>query len=287
MAVDPPRPKAPPLTALRAFEAAARLGGFTRAADELAVTPGAISQQIRLLEDWAGLRLFRRGAQGVTLTEAGARVLGEVSGAFDALGQAAQLLRAEAGTRVHIAALPAIAELWLAPRLPALRAAYPEMQVSVTAMETPPNLLRDPFTLALFYGAQDSGHPIEQDRIFPVCAPALAAQVQALDDLRDLPCLSDVFWPDDWLRWLAQEGPGRGITPRGPAFSLYALAVAEAEAGAGVLMGHAALVASAVAAGRLVRPLAGRVTLDRWLVAQLPDGPAGRLGRQVLAALTR
>ena len=287
MPVDPPRPKSPPLTALRAFEAAGRLGGFARAAEELSVTPGAISQQIRLLEDWAGLQLFRRVAQGVELTDAGDRVLDDVSRAFDALGQAAQGLRAEAGTRVHIAALPAIATLWLAPRLPELRAALPGCEVSVTALETPPNLLRDPFTLSLFYGSADAGVALERDRVFPVCAPALAARLKGVADLTRIACLSDAFWPDDWPAWLRTVAPGQDLLPRGPVFSLYALAVAEAEAGAGVLMGHAALVSEAMQAGRLVRALPGEVTLDRWLVARLPPGHGGRMGQRVLAALRR
>ena len=96
MPVNPPRPKPPPLSALRAFEAAARLGGFARAADELCVTPGAISQQIKALEEWAGAPLFMRHAQGISLTPVADRVLPLVGKAFDALGQSAQILQSHA-----------------------------------------------------------------------------------------------------------------------------------------------------------------------------------------------
>ena len=84
MSVSPPRPKGPPLNALRAFEAAARLGGFALAAEELSVTPGAVSQHIRALEDWAGVALFERRAQGVRLTPEGAALAPRFARAFDA-----------------------------------------------------------------------------------------------------------------------------------------------------------------------------------------------------------
>ena len=93
MAVKPPRPPSPPLTALRAFEAAARLGGFTRAADELCVTPGAVAQQVKQLEAWAGAPLFERRAHGVVLTEAGKVTLPALTEAFDQMGAALQVLR--------------------------------------------------------------------------------------------------------------------------------------------------------------------------------------------------
>ena len=143
MAVSPPRPKDLPLTALRAFEAAARLGGFSAAAPQLGVTPGAITAHVKTLETALGAALFDRTTRGVRLTALGRRVLPEFVAAFDALGAAVQTLRREAAPRtVHIATLPSIAQLWLSPRLPALRAAAPEIAISITAMETPPNLKR-------------------------------------------------------------------------------------------------------------------------------------------------
>ena len=112
MSISPPRPKGPPLNALRAFEAAARLGGFTPAADELCVTPGAISQHIKSLEDWAGSPLFVRRSQGVSLTELGESVAAEFSTAFDAMGNAVRALRTRAAqSSINIAALPSVAQL--------------------------------------------------------------------------------------------------------------------------------------------------------------------------------
>ena len=184
MSVNPPRPKGPPLNALRAFEAAARLGGFANAAEELCVSPGAISQHIKTLEDWLGAPLFTRRSQGVKLSEFGASVAPSLYAAFDAMGEAVHQMRAlSAHQTVHIAALPSVAQLWLSPRLPAIRAALPEVSISVSALETPPNLAREMFDLSLFLRAP-TGAPHEvilaDDLIYPVCTPALAATPAAV-----------------------------------------------------------------------------------------------------------
>ncbi len=280
MAVAPPKPRTPPLTALRAFEAAARLGGFAAAGAELGVSAGTITAHIKALEAELGAALFERHAKGVRLTGLGARVLPEMSAAFDALGHAVQVLRAEAGPKVvHIATLPAIAQLWLSPRLPELRQAFPEISVSITAMEEPPNLKRAAFDLCLFYGS-DQGDVLAEDVIFPVCAPSLAENLQRAEDLRGLPCLSDAVWADDWGLW-AEAAGFPGFVPRGPVFSLYALAVEEAAHGAGVLMGHGALVAGHLAQGRLVAPLGQHHTLPRalrlWSARPLAKGSAAAI----------
>ncbi|WP_149140349.1 LysR family transcriptional regulator [Gemmobacter caeruleus] len=287
MPVAPPRPKDLPLTALRAFEAAARLGGFAAAAAELGVTPGAITAHIRQLEDRLGAPLFERGARGVRLTPLGARSLPAFSAAFDALGQATQALRAEAAPRiVHIATLPALAQLWLSPRLPALRAQMAGVEISITALERPPNLKRAPHDLSLFYG--EAGRIVAQDMLFPVCAPALAARLTRPEDLRALPCLIDSSWAGDWAVWAATALPGQAFQPRGPVFSLYALAVEEAVNGAGVLMARGALVAPQLARGALVAPLPQRVgfgpALRLWSARPLrPGQPAERVARALMA----
>ena len=264
MTVSPPKPRDIPLNALRAFEAAARLGGFAAAGAELGVTPGAVTAHVKALEAELGAALFERQAKGVALTALGQRCLPQLVGAFDALAGAVQLLRAEAAPRVvHIATLPAIAQLWLSPRLPQLRLAAPEISISITAMEAPPNLKRAPFDLCLFYG---HGHGrLAEDVIFPVCVPAVAERLHEVEDLADVPCLSDATWAQDWQVWLGQAAPALSILPRGPVFSLYALAVEEAVNGAGVLMGHEALVARHLERGALVAPFGPRVTLPRSL----------------------
>lgn len=278
MPVIPPRPKDLPLTALRAFEAAARLGSFALAAAELGVTAGAITAHVKALEATLGSPLFQRTPRGVRLTALGKTTLPAFTEAFDAMGRAVQSLRNAAGPRtVHIATLPAIAQLWLSPRLPALRAAEPDIEISITALEHPPNLKRTPYDLSLFYDAEPQG-TLAADVIFPVCAPALAPRLKHPVDLATVPCLSDAVWADDWAIWL--HAAGETFVPRGPVFSLYALAVEETVNGAGVLMGHAELIADHLKRGTLVAPFGQTVTLPRhlrlWSERPLPAGGAAR-----------
>jgi len=272
MPVAPPRPKGPPLNALRAFEAAARLGGFALAADELCVTPGAVSQHIKTLEDWAGTPLFQRRSQGVRLTTAGANLLPAFTAAFDQLGEATRALRAQAPSpAIQIAALPSVAQLWLAPRLAGLRALRPKARVSVTALETPPNLARDMFDLSLFITTPQNGpgdHILAQDIIFPVCTPDLAAKITSPADLAGQTVLVDAAWPDDWHIWARAVGLNLPDLESGPSFSLYAMALEEARAGAGLLMAHDCLVHSALADGSLVCPFDLRVPTGNALVLQ-------------------
>jgi LysR family glycine cleavage system transcriptional activator len=252
-----------PLNALRAFEAAARTGAFTLAAAELGVTPGAVTAHVKALEERLGAALFERQARGVRLTALGLAAVEELTGAFDALAGAEARLRAQAlPQEVHIATLPAIAQLWLSPRLPALRAAAPEISVSITALEAAPNLKRSLHDLSLF-PAEEGGRLVAGDELFPVCAPGMAARVRRVEDLGSVPCLSDTAWDRDWEVWLASVGSK--VAVRGPVFSLYALAVEEAVNGAGVLMGHGALVAGHLARGALVAPFPQRVALPQGL----------------------
>lgn len=279
MPVAPPRPKDLPLTALRAFEAAARLNGFAAAAQELGVTPGAVTAHIKQLEQTLGAPLFTRTPRGVRLTALGQQTLPAFTAAFDALGTAINDLRAAAAPRtVHIATLPAIAQLWLSPRLPALRAAAPDITVSITALEQPPNLKRSPYDLSLFFSEDPQGR-IAPDMIFPVCAPAVAARLSSPQDIARFPCLSDATWSDDWQNW-AQTLPAPPTIAQGPSFSLYALAVEECVNGAGLLIGHDTLVAAHLADGRLIAPFPQRLTLKRglrlWSDRPLRPGTAAR-----------
>lgn len=289
MPVSPPPLKGLPLNALRAFEAAARLGGFAAAAVELGVTPGAVTAHVKALEEALGALLFERHAKGVRLTALGLRVLPEFTEAFDRLGLAVQSLRAEAAPRtVHIATLPAIAQLWLSPRLPAIRRAAPEITVSITALEAPPDLKRAPFDLNLFFRPGGEGRVLAADEIFPVCAPAVARRLATPEDLATVPCLTDSAWSGDWAVWAEAAVPGWHFAPRGPVFSLYALAVEEAVNGAGALIGHRPLVQSQLDSGTLVAPfgtvaVTGR-PLTLWSVRRPRPGSAAAVVADRLAA---
>ncbi|KKJ76840.1 LysR family transcriptional regulator [Kiloniella litopenaei] len=275
MAVAPPRPQIPPLNSLRAFEAAARLGGFSLAADELCVTPGAVAQHVKSLEAWVGADLFIRRSQGVELTELGQNVLSEFSAAFDQLGLAVQTLRSQATPKhIRIAALPSIAQLWLSPKLPSVREAASDLTISVTAMEKEPNLQREPFDLSIFY--QDNlnspkdtfstTYEVCKDIIFPVCSPQVAKRLKVPEDLEKELCLHDASWAEDWTKWVACALPHTPLNTDGSVFSLYGLAIEEARNGAGIMMGHQALVEHHLENGSLVAPFDTSLTLDRALV---------------------
>ena len=259
MPVKPPRAPLPPLNALRAFEAAARLGSFSRAAEEIGVTQGAIAQQVRHLEAFLGLTLFRRLPQGVALTEAAQEARPRLSAAFDALALTVQELKAShAGRALAIAALPCLAQLWLSPRLPALQQDFPGLPISISAMEEPPAGRHDNFDLALFYLAAPPADALalDEDSLFPVCAPALARNLQTPADLAGQVLLHDAVWRSDWARWLRHAGVGGIDAGRGPSYSLYALALDAVLGGAGILIGRRRLVAPYLADGRLVAPFA-------------------------------
>ena len=290
MSIATHRPKGPPLNALRAFETAARCGSFTAAADELCVTPGAIAQHVKTLEHWAGAALFIRKAHGIELTALGSDILPGFITAFDSLGDAVKSLRTRARPdEIRIAALPSLAQLWLSPRLPRIRAAYPDLGISVFASEYPPNLDREQFDLSIFF--QDaplaSGQlRIEHDVIFPVCSPALSQRIQHPEDLGAVTCLHDVSWNNDWQLWLQEQEPVIDVHTSGPGFSLYSLMLEEARNGAGVMIGHQALVRDHLERGELVRPFAGSVTLERGLVLSVQvNAPNADILKKIANAL--
>ncbi|MET3179496.1 UNVERIFIED_ORG: LysR family glycine cleavage system transcriptional activator [Variovorax guangxiensis] len=317
MPLAPPRPRLPPHTAVRAFEAAARHGSFARAAEELFVTPAAVAQQIKALETWAGGALFERHSQGIRLSAHGRRALPALSAAVDQLGLAVQALRHETQTAarrstLQVAALPAVAQLWLSPRLSRLKAELPGVQVSVTALERPPNFRREPFDLGLFYARAgerietDAGAqaiPLVRDRLLPVCSPRLrqplpSGRPRPPEDLIELlernGGLHDTVWRDDWQRWLQAVRPGTTAAEAealaaGPDFSLYSLALQAALDGEGVLMGRERLVAPLLAQGKLHAPWGRPKALGDTVVLLVPAHRKGPLlARQVqaLQALT-
>ncbi|WP_205520582.1 LysR family transcriptional regulator [Tropicibacter sp. Alg240-R139] len=270
MSVAPPRPKGPHLNALRAFESAARLKSFAAAANELCVTPGAITQHIKALEAWAENDLFVRRTRGVELTPLGEELLPEFTAAFDMLGSAVQSLRTKSTpNKIRIATLPSIAQLWLSEKLGELRRVAPDISVSVVAVETSPNLARDPYDVSIFFkhGELSSTETdLFQDRIFPVCTPEIAARLTSVSDLEGETLIHDSTWAGDWGYWLERVPDSARDGKRGPTHSLFSVALEEACNGAGILMAHEALVLAKLQAGALVAPFPHKVSLDRSLV---------------------
>jgi LysR family glycine cleavage system transcriptional activator len=260
------RRRLPPLNALRAFEAAARHMNFSRAADELSVTPGAVSQQIQNLEDYIGASLFRRTPKGLLLTDAAQTALPALREAFDRLAEAASLLTAGVdGNRVTVTAAPSFAAKWLMPRLGKFEEAHPEVDVWLTAGLALVDFASGEVDIAIRYG---SGHypglevvQLMRETVAPVIAPELLAEkpLATPEDLAHHTLLHDGS-PDadescpDWAMWLTARGVKGVDGARGPRFNQSSLVIEGAVNGRGVALAKRALAQADLDAGRLVSP---------------------------------
>ncbi|MGA0604719.1 transcriptional regulator GcvA [Phenylobacterium sp. VNQ135] len=268
------RRRLPPLNALRAFEAAARHLNFSRAADELAVTPGAVSQQIQNLEDYVGAALFKRTPKGLLLTDAAQTALPALREAFDRLAEAASLLTAAVdGRRLTITAAPSFAAKWLVPRLGAFERVHPQVDVWLSAGMELVDLTAGEVDLAIRYGAgRYPGLEVRRlmsETVIPVISPDLLAQqpLETPEDLANHVLLHDGS-PDpddscpDWSMWLTARGL-RGIDgQRGPRFNQSSLVIEAAANGRGVALAKRALAQADLEAGRLVAPLQIATAVD-------------------------
>jgi LysR family glycine cleavage system transcriptional activator len=259
----------PPLNSLRAFEAAARHLSFTRAAEELHVTPAAISHHIKALEDHLGVKLFRRLNRVVLLTDAGQACVAGLSDAFDRMAAALERLRAQdCSGPLTVSAPPALAARWLVPRLERFQELYPEIDVRVSAAMRLVDFTREDVDLAIRYGPGRYAGLVADllltNEVVPVCAPVLLEGPRALrapQDLRhhtllhDDTSTSDGAYPN-WAMWLRAAGVEGVDASRGPRFDYSGLVLDAAAAGHGVALGLSTIVAGDLAAGRLVRPFA-------------------------------
>lgn len=286
-----------PLNALRAFEAAARRGSLAAAARELGVTPGAVSQQIRLLEDVLKTRLLERTGQGVLLTVEAADAAPYLHEAFASLAEASARLRfaGAAPARVRLGVPGAFAAAWLAPRL-------------ARAGRSDVNLISDPGTDDLdrfrldieirFGDGQWPGYavrPLLSDSLMPAVAPDLLEQcdgdwrkaVLALPLIHDTTPARDPSQPD-WQVWLARRGLNRPDLAQGDHVSAPDHAVRAAVSGRGVALVRASLAENAVAEGRLVTLIADGVTPLSWRYHLLsPEGrPLSRAARSLASFVT-
>jgi LysR family transcriptional regulator, glycine cleavage system transcriptional activator len=268
------RRRLPPLNALRAFEAAARHLNFSRAADELSVTPGAVSQQIQNLEDYVGAALFKRTPRGLLLTDAAQTALPALREAFDRLAEAASLLTAAVdGRRLTLTAAPSFAAKWLVPRLGKFETAYPQVDVWLSAGLELVDLTAGEVDVAIRYGAgRYPGLEIRRlmsETVIPVISPELLAQTP-LDTPADLSrhILLHDGSPDpddscpDWAMWLAARGVKGVDGARGPRFNQSSLVIEAAANGRGVALAKRTLAQDDLDAGRLVAPLQIATAVD-------------------------
>ncbi|MEM9988657.1 MAG: transcriptional regulator GcvA [Pseudomonadota bacterium] len=278
----------PPLNALRAFEASARHLSFTKAADELSVTPGAISQQVKLLEDTMGIPLFRRDPKGLSLTEAGLAALPSLRDGFDRLAAGARLMALEKGTgRIAVSVAPSFASKWLVPRLDSFQENYPDIDVYIHADMDVVDFAVDDVDVAIRYGRGSYGdletERLMAEKIVPVCAPSLLTgehPLKTVDDLQYQTLLHDDGNDHEiatWAMWLRSAGSQIDGT-RGPRFNQSSLVIEAAAAGRGVALAKYALALADLEAARLVIPFDLTTPTDfaYWLVhpkakAALPE----------------
>ncbi len=268
------RRRLPPLNALRAFEAAARHLNFSRAADELSVTPGAVSQQIQNLEDYVGAALFKRTPKGLLLTDAAQTALPALREAFDRLAEAAALLTAAVdGRRLTLTAPPSFAAKWLVPRLGAFEQGHPQVDVWLSAGIELVDMTAGEVDVAIRYGSgRYPGLEVRRllsETVLPVISPELLKEQPLVspEDLKNHVLLHDGS-PDlddscpDWSMWLAARGV-RGVDGlRGPRFNQSSLVIEAAANGRGVALAKRTLAQADLDAGRLVAPLQIATAVD-------------------------
>jgi LysR family glycine cleavage system transcriptional activator len=256
-----------PLNAVRAFEAAARYKSLVRAADELCVTPTAVSHQIRLLEDFLQTKLFLRKNSRLELTADSRACLGKLTNALDLIDEALMSLRDPVDTRqrLMVGASASVASLWLMPRMSNFMDAWPEIDVTITTFIKRNEIENDEADLwiANWQVALDRRiEPLMEEEIVPVCSPSLAARFgnRSSDVLRDVPLIhtdrvkTDQNGPyPDWERYLREFGVTRNDLGKGARFNQASPAIEAAKAGLGAIMGRSILIADALKAGTLVQ----------------------------------
>lgn len=254
----------PPLNALRAFEAAGRRRSIKGAAEELFVTPGAISKHLKSLENILGVRLAQRTRNGLSLTPEGRTLHEGLNSAFHDLGAAVQNLRlGKVAGSVTVACMPAFTTQWLIPRIGNFYARFPDVSLTIV-----PPALAEPFAdrdidAAILFGRPNwpdaSINLLKQVEFFPVCSPVLINGEQKLKTTSDLAryCLLDDPGSTHWPEWFAQMRTQMPRAPRRLNFTDFNQNLAAARAGLGIAMGDNVTAASDLASGALVRPLQG------------------------------
>lgn len=258
----------PPLQTLRAFEATGRLLSMTRAAEELHLTHGAVSRQIRTLEDHLGTALFQRLTRRIVLTDEGAEFLVVVTRLLAELTREAERIRGpKSAGRLTISTGISFASKWLGPRLHRLMARHPELDIHLDITDTDVALSDGQVDAAVRYGAGHYPHVVAErileETLTPVCSPAYRAEMGGLLSLDSLGgcrllhedrLLYEDRWSANWQQWLAVAGAGGVPRGRGPIYSHGSMAIEAAIRGEGIALGRSALVAEDIAAGRLVAP---------------------------------
>lgn len=286
-----------PLRALLVFEAAARLGSFRAAAEELGLTPSAVSHQVRALEAWLGVALFERVGRGIALSSDGQGFFADIRDGFEQLRRATgRMVRRRGGGRTEVVRVrtpPSFAGRWLLPRLPALLAAHPGIDIRVNA-EKDQRPGAAGVDLMIVYGDERSwrrtAEPLLEEALQPLCAPALAAGIGSPADLPARPLIGTRGNALSWSDWFRRHGVDAGHA--GPAMELDPsdVAIDAAAKGLGVVLESDVLTEDERRDGRLVAPLPGHAVriAAYWLLPVGSDRPAvERVRAWLLAAAGR
>jgi LysR family transcriptional regulator, glycine cleavage system transcriptional activator len=257
----------PGLRSLRAFDAAARHLNFTRAAQDMGVTPAAISNQIKELEDQLRFQVFQRTSRSMRLTRQGEILRAAVSEALETLSQALhRIKRVENRNQIRVSSTPSVTAKWLVPRLDGFLEAFPGADVRIDVSNTLVDFDRDDVDIAIRFGA--GRYPglrsdlLFNDTLSPVCSPSLITRDKPLKVPKDLlrHTLIHLDWQDsgtpwpNWRMWMQAAGIKDFDDKRGLHFGQTSLTIQAAIDGQGVALGDSNLVADDLAAGRLVKP---------------------------------
>ena len=286
---NPSPPSLPPLSSMRAFEAAARLGGFARAAAELNVSTSAVSHQIRGLEDKLGARLLERrtGPGGVTITPAGQRLLRATTEALAMLQDACSDIR---GMRrqLTVSANPSISAMWLARRLAEFSARHPNTPLNAIVQNNEPDFSREPVDLAVVNVKQAALRPDDvvllQEQVFPVCSPALHPFAStAVCQCRLLQEAHEDSSEIDWRSWSAEFGLPDDFESKIVRYSSFTQVIGAAVGGAGIALGRTPLISPELDSGRLVRlrPDLSRTASWSFVIRCRPSRPHAMLEQLV------
>jgi LysR family glycine cleavage system transcriptional activator len=265
----------PPLNALKAFEAAARYESFTRAAEELCVTQGAVSHQVKALEAELGLKLFNRERQRLVITEAGRAYLEVVRDALDRIAAGTErLLQRQSAGALTVSTSPNFAAKWLVHRLGRFAEAHPGIDLRVSASLHHVDFAREDVDLAIRHGdGRASGLHVARlcaEVLAPVCSPKLLRGRSGLRTPADLArhTLLHVDDRNDWVKWLDAARVSNVDLSRGPVLNQASMTLDAAADGQGVALARSALAAWDLINGRLVRPfeLSLPVPYAYWIV---------------------
>jgi LysR family glycine cleavage system transcriptional activator len=284
-----------PLVALRAVEAAGRRGSLAKAADELGVTAGAVSQHIHKVEARLGRKLFERTARGLRPTAVGAPLIEALTRGLHEIARAVAAAEGRRGAGLTISVAPVLASKWLVPRLTRFHAAHPDIALRIDASTE----LVDFDVSDVDVGVRVGVGPwpgVRAERLaglalFPVCSPAVAERIGGLDDLKRLPIIRDHGSAGRWPLWLAAQGASELPLAAGPVYSDAGLCLEAAIAGQGVALAWPTLAADALKSGVVRAPFAGCVDGGEsyWLVssaARAPSAAVRAFGRWLKSELT-